>query len=201
MDTALHRIDVGELLHDSSGSTSGSIAVVVPRIEVFGICEHEGRVRDLVLGLKYASDKHAAVHLAEIVATAVRSEIVTRDIARVTWAPTTDARRNAREFDHAEMIARHVGAMCGLRTHRLLRRTNTGSQTDSSRAERLSRPEFVARPGVRGHVMVIDDVVTTGATFVAAARALVIAGASAVTCIAPSWTPHQRRVSRSRPPR
>lgn len=173
----------------------------VPRIHVFGIREHEGSVRDLVLGLKYGAQKGAAVRLAEIVATAVRSEIAPSDIARVTWAPTTDARRTTREFDQAELIARHLGAMCGLRVRRLLRRINTGSQTASSRAERLARPEFVARPGVRGHVLVIDDVVTTGATFVAAARALVVAGASAVTCVAPSWTPDHRGVNRSRPPR
>lgn len=92
-------------------------------------------------------------------------------------------------MDHAELIARHVGALTDVRCTKLLRRINSGSQTGMNRSERLVRPEFVARP-MRGcrHVVVIDDVVTTGATFRAAAYSLVEAGVRSVTCIAPSRT-------------
>ena len=92
-------------------------------------------------------------------------------------------------MDHAELIARHVGVLLALPTKRLLRRINTVSQTGLDREERLTSPEFVARPlGCRRNVLVIDDVVTTGATFRAAVAALVCAGASSATCIAPSRT-------------
>jgi predicted amidophosphoribosyltransferase len=92
-------------------------------------------------------------------------------------------------MDHAELIARHVGVLLCLPTKRLLRRVNTVSQTGLDRDERLISPEFVARPlGRKRNVLVIDDVVTTGATFRAATRALVEIGALSIVCVAPSRT-------------
>ena len=92
-------------------------------------------------------------------------------------------------MDHAELIARHVGVLLALPTKRLLRRVNTISQTGLDRDERLMSPDFVARPlGRRCHVLIIDDVVTTGGTFRAAMRALVEVGAQSVVCVAPSRT-------------
>jgi predicted amidophosphoribosyltransferase len=92
-------------------------------------------------------------------------------------------------MDHAELIARHVGVLLALPTKRLLRRVNTVSQTGLDRDERLISPEFVARPlRPRSNVLVIDDVVTTGATFWAATQALVEVGAQSVVCVAPSRT-------------
>jgi predicted amidophosphoribosyltransferase len=70
-----------------------------------------------------------------------------------------------------------------------LRRINTISQTGLDRDERLISPEFVARPlGRHRNVLIIDDVVTTGATFRAATRVLVGVGAQSVVCVAPSRT-------------
>jgi predicted amidophosphoribosyltransferase len=92
-------------------------------------------------------------------------------------------------MDHAELIARHVGVLLELPIKRLLRRVSTVSQTGLDRDERLISPEFVARP-LRRHrnVLIIDDVVTTGATFRAATQALVAVGAISVVCVAPSRT-------------
>ena len=107
----------------------------------------------------------------------------------VTWAPTTTSHQHERGMDHAELIARHVGVMLALPTKRLLRRVNTVSQTGLDRDDRLISPEFVARPlGRQRNVLIIDDVVTTGATFRAAMRALVAVGALSVVCVAPSRT-------------
>jgi predicted amidophosphoribosyltransferase len=76
-----------------------------------------------------------------------------------------------------------------LPTKRLLRRVNGVSQTGLDRDERLMSPEFVARPlGRQRNVMIIDDVVTTGATFRAATQSIVDMGALSVICIAPSRT-------------
>lgn len=144
-------------------------------------------MRRLVLGLKYGRDTALARELGLIVAGAIRLGGFSPDT--ITWAPTTQRRAQARGFDQAELIARHASAFSGVRFRRTLRRINDGSQTNSTRAERLQRPRFVARPGVRGHVLVVDDVVTTGATFAAAARVLEEAGATRVTCIAVSWAP------------
>ena len=105
----------------------------------------------------------------------------------VTWAPTTDSRRASRGFDQSELLARHVAAFTSMRCRSMLRRTNVGSQTGSGRGERLERPHFVARAAPRGScIVVIDDVLTTGATLRAAAQALRLAGAHRVLGVAVS---------------
>ena len=160
--------------------------VLIP-VHILGVEPHEGHTRELVLGLKYGKKRSNARSLADIVAEAVGWDGFTCDV--VTWAPTTSRHQQDRGMDHAELIARHVGVLLALPTKRLLRRVNTVSQTGLDRDERLISPEFVARPlGRHRNVLIIDDVVTTGATFRAATRALVEVGALSVVCVAPSRT-------------
>jgi predicted amidophosphoribosyltransferase len=114
-----------------------------------------------------------------------------RDLDVVTWAPTSDARRRSRGFDQGELVARHVARQLGVPCRRLLARSGPSvAQTGRSRIERLNGPEFVARPGLDGQrVIVVDDVVTTGATMRSAAAALRHAGASEPRLYAIASTP------------
>jgi predicted amidophosphoribosyltransferase len=156
-------------------------------VQILGVEPHEGHTRELVLGLKYGKKRKYARELAEIIVVAIARENFTCDV--VTWAPTTSSHQQERGMDHAELIARHVGVLLVLPTKRLLRRINGVSQTGLDRDERLKSPEFVARPlGRQRNVLIIDDVVTTGATFRAAIQAIVDLGAQSVICIAPSRT-------------
>jgi predicted amidophosphoribosyltransferase len=172
-------------LHRTEAMPSNT-GVLIP-VHILGVEPHEGHTRELVLGLKYGKKRSNARALAEIVVDAIAWDGFTCDV--VTWAPTTSRHQHERGMDHAELIARHVGVLLALQTKRLLRRVNTVSQTGLDRDERLVSPEFVARPmGHDRNVLVIDDVVTTGATFRAATRALVEVGALSVVCVAPSRT-------------
>lgn len=160
--------------------------VLIP-VRILGVEPHEGQTRELVLGLKYGKKRSNARSLADIVVEAVGWDGFACDV--VTWAPTTARHQQERGMDHAELIARHVGVLLVLPTKRLLRRVNTVSQTGLDRDERLVSPEFVARPlGRHRNVLIIDDVVTTGATFRAAIQAIVAVGALSVVCVAPSRT-------------
>jgi len=172
-------------LHRTEAVRSNT-GVVIP-VHILGIDPHEGHTRELVLGLKYGRKRSNARALAEIVVEAIAWDGFACDV--VTWAPTTTSHQHERGMDHAELIARHVGVLLALPTKRLLRRVNTVSQTGLDRDERLVSPEFVARPlGRQRNVLVIDDVVTTGATFRAATKALVEIGALSIVCVAPSRT-------------
>jgi hypothetical protein len=108
----------------------------------------------------------------------------------LTWAPTGAARRRRRGYDQAELLARAVGRRLGVRARRLLVRVGDhAAQTGRSRQQRLVGPTFVAIGRVPHRVLVIDDVVTTGATFAAARTALLVGGAHRVHCLAAAATP------------
>ncbi len=166
-----------------------------------------GRARRVVLGLKYRNRRQVARHLAGLVVNAVVVNGDHRDLDVVTWAPTSPARRRSRGFDQGELVARHVARQLGVPCRRLLVRSGpSAAQTGRSRVERLHGPEFVARPGLDGRrVIVVDDVVTTGATMRAAAAALRHAGADEPGLYAIASTPagsattRRRRVAPARP--
>lgn len=107
----------------------------------------------------------------------------------LTWAPTSPQRVRERGFDQAEVIARMVAARARRPVRRLLDRPEGEAQTGRSRLERASGVGFVARSPIAGPVVVLDDVVTTGATLAAAARALRRAGATSVVGVALAATP------------
>lgn len=150
-----------------------------------------GRARQVVLGLKYRNRRQVGRHLAGLVVNAIVADGTHRSLDLVTWAPTSSARRRQRGFDQGELIARHVARQLGVPCRRVLERTGPSTtQTGRTRVERLHGPSFTARPGLEGRqVIVIDDVVTTGATLRAAANALRQAGAAEVMMYAVASTP------------
>jgi predicted amidophosphoribosyltransferase len=107
----------------------------------------------------------------------------------VTWAPTTPARRRARGFDPAELLARGVARRLGIRCAGLLDRLPGPPQTGLPAAARHRGPTFVARRRAPAGVLVVDDIATTGATLSAAASALRGAGAREVLAVTAARTP------------
>lgn len=147
-----------------------------------------GRVRDVLIGFKYRNRRQVAAHLAGLVVNRVAASGERMDV--VTWAPTSARRRRRRGFDQAELVARHVARQLGVPCRRLLERSGGEPQTGQGRVRRLHNPVFRAHPRVpAGHVLVVDDVVTTGATLAAAAETLRRSGAARVTRAAVAATP------------
>lgn len=86
-----------------------------------------------------------------------------------------------RGFDHAELLAEVVARHLELPCEGTLRRLPGPPQTGRTLAERRHGPHFEALTDLSGRsVVVVDDVVTTGATFRIAGSVMKSAGAGRV---------------------
>jgi ComF family protein len=141
----------------------------------------EGVPRELIVALKFRHRRSAA----GVLATQMVRRLRIADVDVVTWAPTSARRVRRRGYDQAEAIARAVARQLGVPCRRLLYRAHGAPQTGKSRADRLTGPAFRARRPRSGlAVLVVDDVVTTGATLRTAADALRAAGVARVDLVA-----------------
>ncbi|MFL6259393.1 MAG: ComF family protein [Thermoanaerobaculia bacterium] len=147
----------------------------------------------VVRGLKFGRLDYLGRHLALAMADGLGPGLAGCD--RVVPVPLHWRRRLARGYNQAERIARPLAGRLGLPcVQALARRRATPPQSLLGREERLAnlRKAFrVPRPErVRGlHILLVDDVATTGATLDAAAAALKKAGAAAITALVAGRTP------------
>lgn len=151
-------------------------------VPVVAAVAYTGAARDLVVALKYRRRREALAWMADAVVAAVTWAGVMPEL--VTWVPASRSGRRRRGFDQAALLASAVGARLERPVAGVLRRTDDARQVGRDRAGRaVGASGIVCRPGaartVAGRrVLVVDDVVTTGASMRSAAAAL--AGAQAV---------------------
>lgn len=102
--------------------------------------------------------------------------------------PTATSRVRQRGYDHAVILARDLSSLLGTPMSQLLRRTTQAHQVGASRAARFRHMEGafrVTQPArlSGAHVLLIDDVTTTGATLEAAAKVCKQHGATRVDAL------------------
>ncbi len=148
-----------------------------------------GTTRKALHALKYAGEQRLAAPLGGVVAERWRRAGAGGDI--LVPVPVHDRRRRERGYDQAALIAAAAAGHLGLPWRIALVRTRaTTAQYHLDRRHRAANVAEAFRvapaswPAIRNRwVVLVDDVVTTGATLSESARALLDAGAAAVSAV------------------
>jgi ComF family protein len=165
-------------------------AIPAPLLQLEWVAPYGTLLRRAIHILKYGGEQRLARPLGR--ALADRWQRAGRGGQLVVPVPIHQGRRRERGYDQAELLARAMGADGNLPVVQALeRRRSTARQFALDRSERRANVEgaFAVAPAAVGQVadrwvVLVDDVVTTGATLGACATALRAAGALAVSAIA-----------------
>ena len=153
----------------------------VPYSRAWCVGERTNILQKLIDGYKFERLKTAYRPLAELLDTRLPKLPVDTIIVPI---PTVSSHIRQRGYDHTLLIARHLAKTKGLRMDQVIERKTSAKQRGANRLERIAQAKqaFRLRLDVQSGkpYLLIDDVVTTGATLKYAAKLLKDAGATDV---------------------
>jgi len=144
----------------------------------------------LIGGFKFRNMKASAIDLADLLD---RRLPVLPSTSVLVPVPTATSHIRERGYDHMLLIANRLGILRGTPTSQLLIRNNSLIQHRAGRKQRFiqAKTAFKVNGRIRPEVtyVIIDDVITTGATIIQAANLLKQAGAVHIWIAATSRQP------------
>ncbi|MDA3792520.1 MAG: ComF family protein [Elusimicrobia bacterium] len=157
------------------------------RLEVFtdGIytaAYYKEGIRDIIKDFKYSGKRYLGKYLGELIFGLYREFLENSDIDKIICLPMHRAKKQERGYNQAEILAGYLSKKTGIKKsgNYLKRVKKTVPQYNLSRHDRLENLSgaFKASKKAYGkHIIMIDDVATTGATIQNAARCLKNTGA------------------------
>ena len=148
---------------------------------------YEKSVRGCIVRYKFYGARHLASGLGRCLAMRILQEDASYDL--LTWVPVNSWRKLRRGYDQVELLAKAVGKELGMSPVRTLKKVRRNQKQSSLRdvsqrranvlgVYRITDPKLVEGK----KILILDDVLTTGATAGECARMLLTAGAKEVHC-------------------
>jgi ComF family protein len=152
----------------------------------------EGAAKKLIHLFKFRNRRSLAILLGSLMADYAEYDgAFTGHSKLVTFVPLHPGRLRRRDYNQSELLANRIAERLGLEAIDCLRKIRqTRNQNELERQARLDnlKGAFAVEPRAGGRVagksvLLVDDVMTTGATLDECSRVLVAGGASEVRCL------------------
>jgi ComF family protein len=151
----------------------------IEKTGAFSFYNKGSRIRNLIHNLKYKGIKEIGYELGRIYGLSLKSSGFTADIDLIIPVPLHPSKKRIRGFNQSDFISSGIADATGLPvvTNSLARITVSSTQTRRSRYERWTNVEgifgVIDPEIIRGrHVLLVDDVITTGSTIEACTNEL-----------------------------
>ena len=158
---------------------------------------YRDKAREAMLRYKFGSRSGSAAAFGSLVAERVDRELAGK-YDRITWVPVSFLRLRRRGYSQSCLLAKETARILGAETDGLLRKRGIRPPQSrlngaAARTANVSGAFAAIHPErFRGkRILLIDDVVTTGATLSECARVLLTEGAADVVCATLCCRPHR----------
>ncbi len=164
---------------------------------------YEKAVRHGILRLKKWDDPKAIAFFAAKMAAVLRREYPELPFDGIGYIPMTKRKMRQREYNQSRLLAKELAKAVKLPlSHALIKRYETKPQKGLGHAQRSGNvlgafDVIETLPGER--MLLVDDVITTGATAGECAKMLKLLGAKTVTVIGIAVTPPKREKEENEP--
>lgn len=153
---------------------------------VYPCCYYSYEMKKIILKFKYEADFYAGEELAHMMAQKISRLNI--DNALLTYIPSSKSALRKRGFDQCEFLCRKICSEIKVKCKNLLvKSSDVKEQKALSRRERIRnlKNAFMVNEDLSGRkIILIDDVITTGATLYYAKKALEERGAQKVLLVA-----------------
>lgn len=138
-----------------------------------------GKVQHLIHHLKYKGEKEVGIYLGRLLGTELKQSKCFKQIDFIIPVPLHPKKKKKRGFNQSEIIGRGLTETYGgeLKINYLIRKINSSTQTKKNRINRWENVKSIfevqnAQELENKKILLIDDVITTGATLDACATCL-----------------------------
>jgi competence protein ComFC len=156
-------------------------------IKAYSAYRYEGYAKKIVRGFKYNNKKWLSRFMGDAMIKAIfGGNIKPQDFSFICNVPLHAKKKKSRGYDQSEELAKRISETTGIPYINALKRIKfTKTQTKLTEQERREniKGAFEKTAYVRGSALLVDDVLTTGATVMECAEVLKAAGAQSVTVL------------------